>query len=145
MSRIASIALALALVGCDEPETEHAPLEEVEPQYDMRANPAQSYRAGEQGTFEIVLTSRGGQHLQTNRGYPFGVALSGPSQITFPQAALDWDDTAEVSEERIRVPVTFTPSAAGSHQVTANVQFGVCHDAMCFDMNEPLAVTLPVE
>lgn len=129
----------------DEPgEEEPGPVAQDET-YELRASANGPYRAGQAGAFEIRLLPRGEYHVNTDPRFPFAIALEGPGAIAFGEAALDREDAAEFTEQRARFSVPFTPSAAGSHRVTATVDFAVCTPETCLPEQRTLAVVLPVE
>ena len=112
------------------------------PGYELRATASGPYTAGQAGTFEIVLSPEGEYHV--NDAYPMAVALAGPSSVTFPEASLDQQDAAELTQQRARYEVSFTPGAAGDQDVTAEVDFAVCTATSCMPEHRTLALALPV-
>lgn len=146
------------LIGCGEeapatepqPEAEAAPVVEAEPgprvedpTYELVATASGPYTAGQPGTFEIRLLPRGDHHV--NVDFPFEVALAGPEPVRFPETSLDSEDAAELTEQRARFSVPFTPEAAGEHRVTATVDFAVCTPSTCLPEQRTLALVLPVQ
>ncbi len=124
-----------------EPEGPPGPLAE-DPTYELRATAGGPYTAGEAGTFQIQLTPRGDYHV--NQDFPIEIALSGPDGMTLPTASLGNSDAAELTEERARFDVGFTPAAAGEQTVTAEVDFAVCTPQACFPEHRTLALALAV-
>lgn len=155
-----STLLALVLlIGCGgeeaanttepQPEAEAAPVEAepgprvVDPTYELVATASGPYSSGEQGTFEIRLVPRGEHHV--NVDFPFAIALAGPEPVRFAETSLDREDAAELTEQRARFAIPFTPGAAGEHRVTATVDFAVCTPSTCLPEQRTLALVLPVQ
>lgn len=151
------LALVL-LIGCGgeeatatEPQPEAAPAPPAappgprveDPTYELLATASGPYAPGEAGAFEIRLLPRGEHHV--NVDYPFAIALAGPEPVRFAEASLDREDAAELTEQRARFAVPFTPSAAGEHRVTATVDFAVCTSSTCIPEQRTLALVLPVQ
>jgi hypothetical protein len=114
-----------------------------DPTFELRANAGGPYSAGQNGSFEIRLTPRGGYHV--NQEFPTTINLSGPEAIAFADSELEGTDAAEMAEQRARFNVAFTPSAAGEHRVTARVSFAVCTPENCMPDERTLALVLPVQ
>ncbi len=158
MKRIAWFSLCVAL-GCGgeeggtnptgtEPEDDNeAEVSEVaeDPTFELRASASGPYAVGREASFDIRLTPRGQYHVNTDPRFPFGIALEGPAAVRFRESSLDRADAAEFAEERARFAVAFTPQSAGSHRVTATVDFAVCTPSTCLPEQRTLALVLPVE
>jgi hypothetical protein len=127
-----------------EPEAEPGPVV-TDPSFELRATAQGPYAAGTAATFEIALVPRGQFHVNVDPNFPFAIALAGPDAVRFAEASLDREDAAEFAEERARFAVGFTPTSAGSHRVTAVVDFAVCTPTSCLPEQRTLALHLPVE
>ncbi len=114
-----------------------------DPTFELRATATGPYTAGERGTFAIVLTPRGGYHV--NQGFPTSVRPCAGDGVTLPNAELGNDDAAERTEQRARFLVPFTASEAGEHRVSAVVDFAVCTPETCMPDQRTVAVLLPVQ
>jgi len=160
----ACLVLGLALASCGDdserpptsPATDPGPAEQpaVEPPaeptevvreaaFELRASSSGPYRVGEVGQFAVTLTPRGVWHV--NQEFPTTVEVTPPAAIVVPKPALEREDAAELTEQRARFDVSFTPAAAGQHRVTAEVSFAVCTEENCIPDQRTLAVSLPVE
>jgi hypothetical protein len=113
--------------------------------FDLLASPSDHYAVGQAGTFDIRLTPRGQYHVNADPRFPFSIALSGPPAVHFAKSPLGHGDAAEFTEQRARFAVAFTPAAAGSHRVTATVDFAVCTPTTCMPDQRTLAFVLPVQ
>lgn len=122
-------------------EAEAGPVAE-DPTFELRATASGPYAAGEEGTFQIQLTPRGRYHV--NQDFPMNIALDGPDGVALPAEDLGNAQAAEFTEETARFEVPFTPSAAGEHRVTAEVDFAVCTPEACMPDRRTLALVLPV-
>lgn len=125
-----------------ETETETEP-EPAGPTHVVELRPqADGYQAGTLGQFAVHVEGRGEWHL--NQDFPFSVEVSGPDGVTFPKSELGKDDAAEFGDERARVDVPFTASAAGEHAVECTVRFAVCNPSSCVPKTETVALNLAV-
>lgn len=105
--------------------------------YELTAVATGPYAAGAPGSFEVRLTPRGEYHV--NRNYPWSVTVTPPAAVLVPTATFDTTTAAEMTETIARFVVPFTPTAAGSHAVTAAVDFGICREEACiFQMHNVL-------
>jgi hypothetical protein len=127
--------------ACGDPAAAREVAED--PSFELRASAAGPYAPGQEGRFELTLTPRANYHVNTQ--YPLAIRLAGPTDVAFARAELGTADAAEYVEPRARVPVTFTPTAAGQHRVTAEVDFAVCTPESCMPECRTLALVLPVE
>lgn len=103
---------------------------------------ADGYQAGTLGQFAVNVEGRGEWHL--NQDFPFSIEVTGPDGVTFPKTELGKDDAAEFGDERARVDVPFTASAAGEHAVECTVRFAVCNPQSCVPKTETVALNLAV-
>ncbi|MCB9661432.1 MAG: hypothetical protein H6726_27545 [Sandaracinaceae bacterium] len=103
---------------------------------------AESYTAGQLGSFAIELTGREGWHV--NMEYPTVVQVEGEG-VSFPTARLERAQAAEFGEERVRFEVPFTPGAAGAKEVQARVQFAMCNPSNCVPEERTLTLALAVQ
>lgn len=119
----------------DEPE--EARPSWTEDTYELTAVATGPYAVGAPGTFEVRLTPRGEYHV--NRNYPWSVTVTPPAAVLVPTATFDAATAAEMTDTIARFVVPFTPTAAGSHAVTAAVDFGICREEACiFQMHNVL-------
>jgi hypothetical protein len=109
--------------------------------YEIRAEVDESYARGELGQFALSLEGTGKWHL--NLEYPTAVELDAPEAVKLPRARLTKDDAAEFAEEKARFDIPFTPQAAGSHRLVADIDFAVCTPSTCVPKHQKLAVVLP--
>jgi len=115
----------------------------AESSFELRATAPGPFHTGQLGRFGISLTPRG--HYHVNRDFPMKVTVTAPSGVTVPKNVLERADAAELSEQRARFDVPFTPSAAGDHRVQARVEFAVCTPENCVPDERTLALVLPVQ
>lgn len=109
----------------------------TEDTYELTAVATGPYAVGTPSTFELRLTPRGEYHVNLN--YPWSVTISPPAAVLVPTATFDSATAAEMTETVARFVVPFTPTAAGSHDVTAVVDFGICRAEACiFQMRNVL-------
>lgn len=124
------------------PEREAGPLVE-DPTFALRASEKGPYRPGSEGHFEVQLTPRGGYHV--NQEYPISVEVTAPTALAVPTKELGSADAEELTEDRARFSIAFTPNEAGEYRVLAEVDFGVCTPETCLQDRRTLALMLPVE
>ena len=119
----------------EEPAEETAAVDEDAParaeseSYVVEVRPADTYHTGELGQFEVVVRGNGGWHL--NQDFPFSVRVAHADTLSLPKERLGKDDAAEFGDDAAQLDVPFTPSAAGEHAVSANVDFAVCDPQSC--------------
>lgn len=165
---LGTLSIALALVACGETaaptEAPASPVDDTapnpiaaagcgsaadarevseDPSFELRASASGPYAPGQEGRFEIALTPRGNYHVNTQ--YPMTIRLQAPEGVVLPSAEIGADQAAEMAEPRARFQVPFTPSAAGQHRVTAEVDFAVCTPESCMPDCRMLAIVLPVD
>ena len=110
--------------------------------FSLVSSNAESYAAGEIGSFTIELTGRDGWHV--NMEYPTAVHVEGEG-VSFPLARLERAQAAQFAEERVRFEVPFTPTEAGEKQVQARVQFAMCNPSNCVPEERTLTLALAVQ
>lgn len=171
VSWMAGAVVVLAVVGCEEQEdslepvsdevaeapgaaapgsgeTAEPPSEDLGPvvateSYELRAEAAGPYAAGELGQFAVTIVGKDGWHV--NQDFPTGVTLAEVEGLTFPKPTLSKADAAEFGEDEARFDVPITPEKAGEHRVTADVSFAICTEETCVPQRKKLALRLPVE
>jgi hypothetical protein len=101
------------------------------------------YKAGQQGTVEVVLEPKGEFHC--NQEYPYKIKLgTAPAGITYPQPIVK-TDAIVVKPEKAVMKVPFTPEKPGDAKVSGNFYFSVCTSQQCVIENRELAVMVKVE
>lgn len=115
--------------------------------YEVRAEPAGAYKAGELGRFDVVITGKGEYHV--NQEFPTLVGVSAKDlqlpRVTLAHREDGQNDAAEFTEKKARFEVPFTAAEAGKHEAQVDVEFAVCLDEACMPHHRKLAVVLPVE
>lgn len=111
--------------------------------YELRAQPVGTYKAGELGTFDVTIASKGDWHV--NQDFPTEVTIEHADGLKVPKSKLTKSDAAEFGMKKARFEVPFTPEQAGRHQVDADVSFAVCSAETCMPQQKKLALNLPVE
>lgn len=112
-----------------------------EPSFELRADAAGPFQAGQEGHFGIRLQARGNYHV--NQDYPVSIQITAPSGVTLPHATLGRPEAAEFSEAAFRYDVPFT-APSGHHELRALVDFAVCTPETCMPDNRTVAITLDV-
>ena len=101
-----------------------------------------AYAAGQPGTVQVVLESKGGYHV--NQDYPIRVDLKAPGAVKLAKASLAKPDAAAFSEQSARFDVGFTADK-GTHDVEATVDFAVCTSETCVPDQRTIAIALDVQ
>ncbi len=112
-----------------------------EPSFELRADTAGPYQAGQEGRFSLGLQARGNYHV--NQDYPISIQVTAPSGVTLPRATLGRPEAAEFSEQLARFDVPFT-ATSGRHELRALVDFAVCTPESCMPDTRTLAIALEV-
>ncbi len=138
----APAAVSPAPAARDAPSAPAA--ERVEdPSFVLNLTATGSYSAGKLGSFAVNLEPRGKYHI--NLEFPMTVKVKGGDALAFPKADLELGDVAELTEQRARFDVPFTPSTAGEHRVSCEVSFAVCTPENCVPETRTLALALAVQ
>ncbi len=51
-------------------------------------------------------------------------------------------DADTLAETELSIPITVTPNAAGRHELTGTITFGVCKRDLCLSREMPITVTV---
>lgn len=133
----------------DRPTDEAEPADEAraswtEETFELTGTATGPFAVGTASSFEIRLTPRGEYHV--NREYPWSVTVTPPAAVTVPTTTFDAGTATEMTDTVARFVVPFTPTAAGTHDVTAAVDFGVCREEACvFEMRNVLVQVVAAE
>lgn len=123
------------------PAEEAGPVVE-DPSFELRAEAGGPYTTGEAGDFQIRLTPRGNYHV--NQEYPMSIEVRAPDAVELPSPTLARTDAETYEEQLASFKVPFVPGQAGTHRVTADVDFAVCTPETCVPERRTLALVLPV-
>ncbi|MFW6050539.1 MAG: hypothetical protein ACODAU_05160 [Myxococcota bacterium] len=134
---------AAAPVGAADQEPEDLGPSVATDTYELRAEAAGPYAAGELGQFQVTLAGKGEWHV--NQDYPTSVTIAGAEGVELAKQTLEKADAAEFREEGARFDVPFTAEEVGEHRVQADVSFAICTEETCVPQRKSLALLLPVE
>jgi hypothetical protein len=102
-----------------------------------------SYKAGAEGTVEVVLVPKAGYH--TNAQYPYKFKLSDPPDgVSFPKPILSRAD-GNFEEKRGSFKVPFVAAKAGKATINGTLSLSVCSEANCIMDTVPLEVAVEVK
>ena len=117
------------------------------PQYVLALSGGQGVKVGAPATVELVLTARGGYHV--NRDYPSNLKVDAAADgVKYPRAKLDISSGLVLTTCggrdpcEARLPLPFTIERAGTYPVGGTFAFCVCNADEC--LIEKVAVALPV-
>jgi len=99
------------------------------------------YSAGQNATVQLTLEARGGYHV--NQEYPIRVDLKAAPGVKLAKASLERADAAQFGEQSARFELPFS-AEAGSHELTALVDFAVCTKETCMPDQRTVALALTV-
>jgi hypothetical protein len=108
--------------------------------------PPASTRVGAAATARIRVTPGNGFHINTE--YPFVVSLAAAPGVTLAKQRLEGGkrgatgDAETLAETELSIPITVTPNAAGRHELTGTITFGVCKRDVCLSRQMPIVVTV---
>lgn len=114
----------------------------ADPTFDLRLVGGESARIGEGAPLRIELTAKGGYHV--NQEYPIRVNFTAPSGVVLSKSQFQRPDAAEFGESSARFETVATSVTAGTHRITADVDFAVCSDQNCIPDRRTLALELAV-
>jgi hypothetical protein len=119
------------------------PSADTDPRFAVWLQPSGTYRAGEQGSVEVVLTCKGDWHC--NEKYPIKFTCDAPTaDVTYPQPVVR-KDAISVNPQRASARVPFLPAAAGPARVSGKLSFSVCTETQCVIETRPVAATVTVQ
>ncbi|MEJ7729556.1 MAG: hypothetical protein WKG00_10095 [Polyangiaceae bacterium] len=105
--------------------------------------PAASYRAGQQGSVEVVLSCKGDWHC--NEKYPMKFTCDAPvGGVSYPQPVVR-RDAMSISAQRATARIPFVASAAGPARVSGKLSFSVCTETQCVMETRPLTAIVSVQ
>ena len=114
----------------------------TDPTFDLRLIGGDGARIGEGAPLRIELTAKGGYHV--NQEYPIRVNFTAPSGVVLSKSQFQRPDAAEFGESSARFETVATSVTAGTHRITADVDFAVCSDQNCIPDRRTLALELAV-
>ena len=103
-------------------------------------------KVGAAATARIRVTPGKGFHINTE--YPFVVSLAPAAGVTIAKQRLEGGrrgstgDAETLAETELSIPITVTPNAAGPHELTGTITFGICKRDMCLSREMPITVTV---
>jgi hypothetical protein len=101
-----------------------------------------SYKAGSEGTVDVVLTPKGGYHTNAQYPYKFKATDPPPDGVTFPKPLLQRSDGV-FEEKKGSFKVPFTAAKAGKATIGGTLYLSVCSDANC--IMDKVALEVPVD
>lgn len=101
-----------------------------------------SYKAGQEGSVEIVLEAKAPFHA--NDKYPYKFKVAETAGVTFPEPIVK-KDKAKVEHMSVSMPVAFTGAAAGKKKISGVFHFSVCTDDKCLIEKRALALEVDVK
>ena len=130
-------------VAAEPAKPEKAPTPSIEdPTFTLALSGKPEYAAAQGGALDLVLTARGGYHV--NQEYPLSIQLSVPEAVQLERAEYTKAQAKEFADERASFAIPFKASA-GEHQVTAKVKFAVCTPETCVPDERTLALAVHVK
>ena len=113
-----------------------------EANFELSAQPAGSYTAGQEGAVEIVLNAKPPFHA--NQQYPYKFKAKEGGGVKFAQAVLG-KDAAKLETQKVTMRVPFTADGAGKRTVVGQFAFSVCTDETCLMEKRDLSVVVDVK
>lgn len=121
--------------------------------YTLEIKPVGKYKKGEEGTFQIVLKTKPGYHV--NEEYPTRFTAADAAGVKYAQAKLHkakdgaafaFADCSEKKDEKCTLTITvkFTPEQSGNVKVGGELNAGVCNKDSCLTEKKTLELSVPV-
>lgn len=101
-----------------------------------------AFTSGTPGAVTIRLVPKAGYHV--NMEYPIMIDVTGPAELGIGKAHLERADAAAYEPAGFRYDCAVTPTAAGSREWRALVNFAVCTDQNCLQQEAPLLLPIQV-
>jgi hypothetical protein len=104
---------------------------------------AGAYKAGAQGTVQVMIVPKGEYHI--NPEYPYKFKANAPSEgLTYPKPSLQRSD-GKFEEKRGTFQVPFVAAKAGKATVGGTLNLSVCSAANCIVEKVPLELVVEVK
>lgn len=108
--------------------------------YTVELKPASSYKIGAGSSFEVIITSRGGYHI--NPQFPIRFKTNkAPDNVAYDKDVLKRED-GHFEESTGGFKVGFSASKAGSYNVGGTLSLSICSEKNC--LMEKVAVDTDV-
>lgn len=132
-----SLSASQAMTALSSPVQENA-------NYKVTLEPVGTYKAGQQGTVNVVLVTKGAYHI--NKQYPYKFVCEDPAAdgVSYPKTTVRRDD-GTYEERKAVLPVPFVPSKAGEVKVAGVFSLSVCTESNCLLDKAPLELRVKVE
>lgn len=112
--------------------------------YVAEIRPSGSYKAGSEGTVEVVLKVKGVYHTNDQYPYKFKVVDPAPAGLSYPKPMLQRaDGKFEKTSGTFKVP--FVAAKAGKYKVGGKLSLSVCSEANCIMDKVDLEVDVDVK
>jgi hypothetical protein len=141
----ASAAPAPAAVAPAGPSAETA-------SYKVELKAVGAYKKGQPSTFEVVLKTKEGFHV--NEEYPTKFKVAEGPGVTYAQAKLEkakdaaafaFQDCPSGKDKcTMKISVKFTPEQAGNVKIGGEISVGVCNAETCLVEKKQLDLAVPV-
>ncbi len=109
--------------------------------FELELRPVGTYKAGQLGTAQVVLTPRGA--FKVNDKYPYKFEFAKLDGIK-PLSEKVSSEHLEVNGQRAVMTLRFTPMAAGQATVAGLFKFSVCTEDRCLVERQELALDVRV-
>lgn len=120
--------------------------------YKLEIKPVGTYKKGQPATFEVILKTKGDQHV--NEEYPTKFKAAEGAGITYEQPKLEKMKHADAfALEKcasgkdmctLKITVKFTPDQAGAVKVGGELNVGVCNKETCLVEKKTLDLSINV-
>jgi hypothetical protein len=112
--------------------------------YVAEIKPNGSYKAGAEGTVDVVLTVKGAYHTNDQYPYKFKTIEPAPDGLSYPKPMLQRaDGKFDKTSGSFKVP--FTASKPGKYKVGGKFSLSVCSEANCIMDKVDLEVDVDVK
>jgi len=113
-----------------------------EAKFELSAQAAGAYSAGQEGAVEIVLNAKPPFHA--NQQYPYKFKAKEGAGVKFSQPVTG-KDAAKLETQKVTMRVPFTPDGAGKRTVAGQFAFSVCTDETCLIEKRDLSLVVDVK
>jgi hypothetical protein len=133
---------APAAAPADSSEAVPAASKVSESNFDLTIQPKGDYKAGQQGTVEIVLDAK--PPFKVNDKYPYKFKVKeGSAGLKYPGPVIK--DGVKLEKMRVSLAVPFTPESGGKKEIAGRFDFSVCTPERCLIEKRELTLAIDVK
>ncbi len=128
--------------GSTQPAPEKGATSFRDARFDLQIQPKGSYKSGQAGQVQIVLSAKAPFHC--NDKYPYKFKLQDSAGVKYP-AKIVKKDAVQLEKHRATMTVGFTPESAGKKTIAGLFLFSLCSADKCLVERRNLQINVNVD